>query len=347
MKQNIEIMNQVYKNFYAIFEDSRRHKNLGNNYISMELLIERESIKFIVGIPEEHFDTIEKAIGGFYPGCITELIDQPKLLEAGKYVEGGEFVLTKPSIFPIRSYESFEADPMDSILSSYSKVLVDEKLCLQILIQPLEETLFKKLREKTDKVKKKKKGIWNLLLSLFKMETKDEKHEEEKNYEFGQNQLGDLDKKLNDEIFSVKIKALATSPDPSRPKKIITDLAKSFFQYTYTGLNGFKFKASKHPMKFARVFVQKLFFSDHHFLRRLFSLNKHMILNIKELSSILHFPHPKFNKNPRIKWQDYKVVPAPDNLPKEGMLIGYNTYGGNRKEVRINFEDRFRHVYIL
>ncbi len=35
----------------------------------------------------------------------------------------------------------------------------------------------------------------------------DEKKEEkeDKNYEFGQNQLGDLDKKLNDEVFSVKI----------------------------------------------------------------------------------------------------------------------------------------------
>jgi hypothetical protein len=28
MKQNIEIMNQVYKNFYAIFDDSRKAKNL-------------------------------------------------------------------------------------------------------------------------------------------------------------------------------------------------------------------------------------------------------------------------------------------------------------------------------
>ena len=53
----------------------------------------------------------------------------------------------------------------------------------------------------------------------------DEKKEEkeEKNYDYGQNQLGDLDKKLNDEIFSVKMKALATSPDPVRPKKIIDD----------------------------------------------------------------------------------------------------------------------------
>jgi hypothetical protein len=41
------------------------------------------------------------------------------------------------------------------------------------------------------------------------------------------------------------------------------------------------------------------------------------ILNIKELASIYHFPHSRFNKNPRIVWQKFKIVPAPDNVPAE------------------------------
>lgn len=48
MKQNIELMNQVYKNFYAIFEDDFKHKWLGNNAISMEILVEKEVIKFLL-----------------------------------------------------------------------------------------------------------------------------------------------------------------------------------------------------------------------------------------------------------------------------------------------------------
>jgi hypothetical protein len=46
---------------------------------------------------------------------------------------------------------------MDSILSAYSKVLADEKLCLQILVEPLDEKLLKNLREKAEKAKKKEK----------------------------------------------------------------------------------------------------------------------------------------------------------------------------------------------
>jgi hypothetical protein len=42
---------------------------------------------------------------------------------------------------------------MDSILSSYNNVDKDEKLILQILIQPLHENRLKKFREKASKVK--------------------------------------------------------------------------------------------------------------------------------------------------------------------------------------------------
>jgi len=74
-----------------------------------------------------------------------------------------------------------------------------------------------------------------------------------------------------------------------------------------------------------------------------------MIVSIKELSSIIHIPNAKFNRNPRISRQRYKIVPAPDNLPDEGILLGYNTYAGIKKAVRIKTDndDRFRHVYIL
>jgi hypothetical protein len=48
MKQNIELMNQVYKNFYAVFDDSWKNKHYGNNYISMEIVVEREVIRFFL-----------------------------------------------------------------------------------------------------------------------------------------------------------------------------------------------------------------------------------------------------------------------------------------------------------
>jgi DNA helicase HerA-like ATPase len=72
-----------------------------------------------------------------------------------------------------------------------------------------------------------------------------------------------------------------------------------------------------------------------------------MILSVQEIASIYHFPHSKYNKVPEIRWQNFKIVRAPINLPNQGILIGTNNYRGITKEVRIESEDRFRHFYVV
>ncbi len=357
MKQNIQIMNQIYKNFYSIIDDKRKDKKFGHNYISMEMFIEKEVIKIIMGVPEEHVETMEKLISSFFIGAVVDPIDQPKLLEAGKYMAGGEFVLTKDNAYPIKNYETFEADPMDSLLSAYSKVFTDEKMCLQVLVSPMDEKVLKDLRKESKKIKEgKNKWFIGMLLKDIRKgitsansDAKDAPKDDEKKSDLTQQQTGDLDKKTEDEIFSIKIRALVTSPDPNRPEKIIDDLARSFSQYNYIGLNAFKFKKAKDIQQFAKDFINRLFYSNNGSISNIFKRNKKMILGIKELSSIIHIPNAKFNRNPRISRQKYKIVPAPENMPTEGILLGYNTYAGIKKEVRImtNNDDRMRHTYII
>ncbi len=353
MKQNIEIMNQVYKNFYAIFESGWKYKHLGNNYISMELLVENEVIKFIIAVPETHLVTMEKMISSFYPGALVDVIPQPKLLEAGKYMSWWEFELTKHSVHPLKTYESFEADPMDSILSASSNISKDEKMLIQILVQPLHESWLKRLRKKADKIKQGKDYWWFkwFFLKLWKWkgksDDKSKKEQEDQKHNFSQMQLQDFDKKMDDELFLVKIRAFATSPDPQRPKKIVDDISRLFNQYNYIGLNTLKFKRAKDLRIFAREMVQRLFFSEKWTVTNLLEMKKENILNIKELSSIIHFPHAKFNKNPRIKWQWFRIVAAPDDLPSDGITVWYNTYWWVKRDIRLTAKDRLRHVYIL
>lgn len=63
-------------------------------------------------------------------------------------------MLTKENALPIKTYENFEMDPMDSVLASYSRVGIDEKLCLQILVSPLTEKRQKKMRKEVESIKK-------------------------------------------------------------------------------------------------------------------------------------------------------------------------------------------------
>ena len=351
MKQNIELMNQVYKNFYAIFDEGWKNKEFGNNAISMEILVEKEVIKFILWVPSDHLMTVEKMIASFYTGAIVENIRQPKILEAGKYFAGGEFTLTKDSVHPLKTYESFEADPMDSILSAFSNISRDEKVWIQILVEPLHENWLKKMRKTADDIKEGKKKLWfwwiiQKLRDSGKKETS-EKDQKEKKHSFSQQQLSDFDKKMDDELFRVKIRTIATSPDKQRPRKIIDDISRLFNQYNYIGLNTLKFNKAQDLQTFARHYSLRILYPDTSLLTNILKFNPSTVLNIKELSSIIHFPHGRFNQNPRIAWQKFKVIPAPDDLPSEGIVVGYNNYWGVKREIRITDKDRFRHIYIL
>ena len=351
MKQNIELMNQVYKNFYAVFDDSWKNKRYGNNYISMEIVVEKEVIKFFLWVPKEHLITVEKMIASFYTWAIVEEVKQPKLLDAGKFYAWWEFTLTKNSVYPIKTYESFEADPMDSILSAFSNLTKEEKVWIQILVEPLHESWLKKMRKKADDIKEWKeiKGFWWFVKKVWNSDKADAKNKEneKKKHNFSQQQLGDFDKKMDDELFQVKMRTIATSPDKHRPKKIIDDISRLFNQYNYIGLNTIKFHKAKNLRKFAKHYVLRLFYSDNTLMDDLKNFKKTTILNIKELSSIIHFPHWRFNQNPRIAWQKFKIIPAPDNLPSEGIVVGYNNYWWVKKEIRITDSDRFRHIYVL
>ena len=78
---------------------------------------------------------------------------------------------------------------------------------------------------------------------------------------------------------------------------------------------------------FARNFVERIFYTQKSFLNKILHPAKNNVLNIKELSSLIHFPHGRFNQNPRIARQKFKIVPAPDDIPSEGIVVGYNNYG--------------------
>ncbi|NOZ44891.1 MAG: hypothetical protein GXP45_07260 [bacterium] len=122
---------------------------------------------------------------------------------------------------------------------------------------------------------------------------------------------------MEDELFDVKIRAIATSPQKARPKQIITDLARAFTQYKYVGLNSFKFKKARNIQTFAKEYIRRTFYHNKSFFQRISKPVSLQLLNIKELSSLIHFPHSRFNQNPRLAWQKFKIVPAPDNLPTE------------------------------
>ncbi|USN57155.1 MAG: hypothetical protein H6766_01435 [Candidatus Peribacteria bacterium] len=314
MKQNLEVMNQIYKNFSSLVEDDWQHRRFGNDYLVLELLVENELIKWVLAVPGEHLEAVEQSIGGFYPGAVIDRIDQPSLLSTGKYASGATFSYAKESAYPLKTYDVFEADPMESILSACSRLSIDESLSIQWYVAPVGPKVAKHVSGRIEELldETKKKGFFGRLMQFL---IKGDDTKEEKKLITGQKQ-SDMEQKKEDEYFAVSIRALAVAPSKSRADHIVTDLGKTFSQYTYQGMNSIKTSMVSDDVldTYMRNFVRKdMLPHDVSF----WSSRMYDVMSTKELSSLYHFPHWRFNRNPRIKWQKFKIIPAPDNIPRE------------------------------
>lgn len=347
MKQNIEVMNQIYKNFYALAGWWRRYTYFWYRHVSCELFVEKEIISLGLAIPKNFTETFEKLISSFYPWAVIDQSPFPKLLEAGKHAYGWYITLRKDNAMPIKTYDSFEVDPMDGIFASFARVGIDERLILQVNAQPLSSKRQSKMRKAVKSLKKWPTSRTDTFKKVFTGSNDDDDTKESDNDTFSSTQINDIEKKAEDEWFDVVMRVLSTSPTPTRPKIIVNDLLRWLYQYNYVWLNAFKFVQASPVGTFLKEIVLRTFAVPYQLRHTRKWKRTHNVLNIKEISSVFHFPHIRFNKNPRIKRQKFKIVPAPDNMPTQGILLGNNLYGWVKKEIYLSDDDRFRHFYII
>jgi Cdc6-like AAA superfamily ATPase len=71
------------------------------------------------------------------------------------------------------------------------------------------------------------------------------------------------------------------------------------------------------------------------------------IFDSSNASCAFRFPPTPLDVLTNFKTKLHEERPAPQELSKEGCLIGVNIYKNFENEVRINYEDRKRHVYII
>src|SRR5205814_6436289 len=121
---------------------------------------------------------------------------------------------------------------------------------------------------------------------------------------------------------------------PEAAKENIKALVSSFSQFYSPQLNSLKYHFVD-PKRISRDF-----------LLRLFSGGPKMIMNVEELSSIYHFAN-RSTTVPGMKWVLSKALPAPANLPTDGIVLGESNYRGTKQLVRLKDEDRRRHLFMI
>jgi hypothetical protein len=347
-REQISIMEQLLASLKSLYSSTFSGWLFGQDYISLEYVAHKQEIYFYIVVPKRTKLLVEKQILGFYPDALIEETEEVNIFEWREVVRGEIMKLKKAYDYPIRTYPKLESDAMNGILSAFSKFGEDESWVIQILLRPVDDDWQEKIKKRIRKTEQKHKWShhlsWNplywvsLLFDLFTRDkidntpdTSDDKEDEPLDED------GLMKEKVKKTGYATSIRIITTGNDEVGVYTELQNLISAFSQFASPAYNKFK------PVKRKSLFI----LIRHYIFRQFAWWQRSPILNSEELATLFHFPHSKYNKQPEIRWQRFKLVKAPTNIAKEGLYIGDNIFRGEKKPIFVKNEDRFRHFYVI
>jgi len=349
-KEMIGLMEQLFASLKSIYSKKILRQILGQDLLSFEYIAHEWEIMFYVVIPKNYKHLVEKQINWFYTDAVVEETTEINIFKNRKYIEWTYLNTVKEFFFPIKTYQKLESDPINNITNAFSKLEEDESAVIQILLKPTKDNWQWECSKASSKIMKWKSTFFTLnpfkllvwliwiLFSSWEEENKSPTWDDNTSA-LTQERAKTVDEKWDKTGFETVVRIIASGNNKEMVDTELINITSAFTQFSYPDFNGFKTTLNHNKKALIKNYVFR------HFKKPFFL--KKMILNTEELASIVHFPHIKYNDTPEIKWQNFKIVKAPANLPKEWLLLGHNIHRWIKKEIRMKTEDRFRHFYVI
>jgi len=344
LKELLGTMEQFYAGMHSIGEGS---SNINRNHFAIEIALSEGSDNFIiyVAVPADKADLLEKQLVGVHSDAkIIEVPDDYNIFTEGAFISASYASLANYDVFPIKTYDSLDYDPLNIILNIFTKLKKNgEGASIQFVLCPEDDEILKKFRVILSDVKdgmsvkdassltrQVAKGVKSVFAEMFfGTQGPKEKKVNDKDVSY-------IEEKLKSTIMATNIRLIASAETKVRSEQILSEIESSFNQFTEAGRNGFDFE---HPKGSSLANL------IHDFSYRTFSDNYKMPLNLKELATIFHFPYGVIS--PQLKQARAGIAPAPIEMGNEGILLGINSYHGKDTEIRMTREDRLRHFYVI
>ncbi len=350
----VAIAEQLYTGLHSTYKNKWVNKLFGQDHISLELTAYGNEIYYYLVIPKKLYPLIEKQVTAFFPDIILEENEDAPIFAENSIQKSAYLKLEKGFEYSLKTYQNAESDPMNSIINAISKVGEDEGACIQTLIRPRKNGWQKEVKELVKKLAKGEESGGNLLSKMFgfinTILTGSDKDNESQTPEVRTPLSDELHKSLENKSrkigFETVIRIITSSKDEFSAEAHLTNILSSFIQFGEPDLNSFVDFTPKNSKNSVIKYIKRSFSTP-----RKINPSK-MILGAEELASFYHFPNIRFNKSSALNWQNFKIAPAPSNVPKtresDGDLhLGHNVYRGVKTPVYMRFEDRFRHFYLI
>lgn len=366
-KEKISVMEQCFRNIHELSELSLRNliktSLFDSNIVSFEIVAQNKLIDFYIVTPKIYRELLEKQITAYYPNADIVPVEKYKLANKGHRLRMYFAYITQAFWYPFKTYKYTENDPLNDMTNIFSKLEEDEIAGLQVTLRPIRSRKYNRMIEKNASILYKGKKVskfhipgLGFLNSIFVgLFFGYEKVVKDKPSEGGfvrmlqplEERAKRMGEKAAQPMFRTVIRFFASAKTISRAEEITNNVNLAFSMFRDESSNWFQTRRVI-PIDFINNSIMKFNYQN-----RLIDTSfgpfgeRNNINGPEEISSIYHLPCSRYNHTPAINWLPYKVLPAPVDIPSDGVLLGYNIYRGVKKEIRMLRKDRTRHHYCI
>ncbi|HSX42100.1 MAG TPA: type IV secretion system DNA-binding domain-containing protein [Candidatus Saccharimonadales bacterium] len=308
-------------------------------HVSFEIISSGGVISFAIVAPKRVQQVIERQLQSYFPHAEITLGPPPRLFtKETPVVAGAIFQQAKNFVLPIKTYQTLEADPLQAITNAMTKLPYGA--AIQLLIRPTGENWRLHTNIAAGHVQQGKAHLVNrtgtarVLGQIGEVVKPTAPIKDLKVSPEQEMLLKGLQEKGSKTGFEAVLRVVVTDKDDASAAAGLTTIISAFSQFYAPQYNSLKYR---------KTTGQKI---SREYLLRSFNSAPKMLLNVEELSSLFHLP-TRVLETPGVKWVGAKKLPAPANLPKAGIVIGESVYRSVKQYVRLQDEDRRRHIFMI
>jgi hypothetical protein len=312
--------------------------------LSFEIAVRQKRIGFYVWVPMYLKSFVEEQIYAQYPTVhISEVEDYAAYRPEEQYPTQlvTELKFVGHNALPIKTFQSFEVDPLAAITATLAKFTEFEEAWVQLLIKPAASNWHRNSERYIAGIKG---GGGSSTTGLFSVLWKppETKNETVKVSDFETTRASAAQEKSQKLAFETQLRVVYRGKVPEQQAKLqMQSIIASYKQFNSTYLNGFEAK---------RVADDQFLVA--HYRSREFN-RAGFICNIEEVATLYHLPHTNV-ETPYILWATTQTAEPPANLPiltpetADGLSpIAATNFRGHNTMFGLPRSDRGRHLYII
>ncbi len=313
--------------------------------LSFEIAVIGKRIGFYVWVPQYLKGFVEEQIYAQYPTVqISEVPDYAITAHDHDFsitlATELKFVAADP--LPIKTFQSFEVDPLAAITATLAKFELNEEAWIQLVVRPAPVTWHKKSERYTASLRNKGGGTKTTGLLTALWTPPESKTESAKLADYESTQASGAETKSQKLAFETSVRIIYRGNVAGPQARLhMQSIIASYKQFNTTYLNGFQTKKISEDSQIVDVYRSRT------------CSRSGLILNIEEVATMYHLPHTTV-ETPYILWASSQTAEPPANLPtvtseyrEDISPIAATNFRGHNSMFGLPRIDRGRHLYII